>query len=174
MLDRLPRFIDPVLYADRARELAGEIELVHFERLEDILANQNGRVIIELSFYKEKKLASILGKISANLNLKCQNCLDILPWSCQTTFMLGLVHSLDEASRLPPGYEPFLIKDQEKIALTTIIEEELLLTIPEYPKHRHNCLDIRQYDNKDTLINTEPTKSDNPFSVLATLKKSGD
>ncbi len=174
MLDRLPRFVDPLLYAERARELKGEIELTHFERLADILANQNGKVIIKLSFYKEKKLASIIGEISANLNLDCQNCLKVLPWSCQITFMLGIVQSLDEASRLPSGYEPLLINNQEKIALTTIIEEELLLAIPEYPKHGHNCLDIVQYSNKEIQTDFETKKSENPFSVLATLKKSGD
>ncbi len=174
MLDRLPRFIDPLLYAERARELDGEIELTQFERLSDILANQNGTVIVKLSFYKEKKFSSIVGEITANLNLECQNCLKVLPWSCQATFMLGLVQSLDEANRLPSGYEPLLIKNQEKIALATVIEEELLLTIPEYPKHGHHCLDIDQYDNKDIQTDIETTRSENPFSVLATLKKSGD
>ncbi len=174
MLDRLPRFIDPLLYAERARELGGEIELNQFERLEDILANQNGKVIIELSFYKEKKLASIVGKISANLNLECQNCLKVMSWDCQTTFMLGLVQSLDEVNRLPSGYEPLLVKNQEKIALSAIIEEELLLAIPEYPKHGHNCLDIAQYGDKDVSIDIETKQSDNPFAILETLKKSGD
>jgi uncharacterized protein len=174
MLDRLPGFIDPLLYAERARELDGEIELSQFERLSDILANQIGTVIVKLSFYKEKKLASIVGEITANLNLECQNCLKVLPWSYQTTFRLGLVQSLDEANRLPSGYEPLLINNQEKIALTSIIEEELLLTIPEYPKHGHNCLDIVQYRNKEIRTDIETTKPENPFSVLATLKKSGD
>jgi uncharacterized protein len=174
MLERLPKFIDPLVFADRGSELKGEIELTEFERLADILANQNGNVGVQFSFFKQNRLAVLKGQVNVDIDLVCQKCLEAVHWNSQISFDLGLVGSMDEADRLPEGYEPMLVKNEEKIALSTIVEEELLLTIPAFPKHEHNCSNIEQNKNNNTITRMETTNTNNPFSVLAKLKKTGD
>ncbi len=174
MLERLPKFIDPLVFADRGSELKGDIELTECKRLADILANQNGKVGVQLSFFKQNRLAIIKGRVNVDIDLICQKCLEAVQWNSQISFDLGLVGSLDEADRLLEGYEPMLVKSKEKIALSTIVEEELLLAIPAFPKHEYNCLDSKLTKNNKTTTRMETTPSNNPFSVLAKLKKTGD
>ena len=174
MSERLPKFIDPLVFVDRGSELKGEIELTEFERLADILANQNGKVGVQLSFIKRNRLATIKGQINVNIDLICQKCLEAVPWNSQWLFDLGLVSSMDEADLLPEGYEPMLVKSEEKIALSTLVEEELLLAIPFFPKHEYNCSDLKQSENNQTRTKMESENTNNPFSILAKLKKTGD
>jgi len=174
MLERLPKFIDPLVFADRGSELKGKIELADLQRLADILANQNGNVAVQLSFFKQNRLAGVKGQVNVNIDLVCQKCLEAVQWDSQISFALGLVSSLDEADRLPEGYEPMLVNSEEKIALSTLVEEELLLAIPSFPKHEYNCSDLEQSEQKKPRIKIEAENSDNPFSILAKLKKTGD
>jgi len=174
MLDRLPKFIDPLLFAERGGELMGALEPAEFVRLTDILADLSGKVDIQLFFLKENKLASLTGEVTANLHLKCQNCLEAIAWQSKTSLKLGLVESIDEANLLSSEYEPLLVKNEEKISLNTLVEDELLLMIPNFPKHEHNCLNLKRSQLEDSTVLVDEKKPNNPFSVLAKLKISGD
>lgn len=168
MLDRLPKFIDPLLMTERGRGLVGEMQLSEFPRLAELLADNRGVAVFELSFFKQGRQNVLQGKISTVLKLRCQNCLQVLDWPVDCEFRLGIVASLDEARRLPGDLEPLLV-GQEKTVLRDIIEEELLLSVPLFPKHAKPCFDYRQYS--DTPAESGQSKTDNPFAVLAKLKK---
>jgi uncharacterized protein len=49
----------------------------------------------------------------------------------------------------------------------------LLFTIHNFPKNEHDCLNIK-YKNENKVQQDTQTERDNPFSVLAKLKKTGD
>ncbi len=168
MLDRLPKFIDPLLLTERGRDINGEMKLSALPRLAELLADERGVVVFELSFFKQGGQAVLQGKITTVLKLRCQNCLQTLDWPVDCTFRLGVVSSLDEAKRLPEDLEPLLV-GQEKTVLKDIIEEELLLSVPLFPKHAKQCFDYRQYSDAPT--ETRQSKTDHPFAVLAKLKK---
>jgi uncharacterized protein len=87
---------------------------------------------------------------------------------------LGIVTSIDQANRLPEGYEPLLV-EEGKIPLKNIIEDEILLILPTFPKHQPSCL-VPNTDNNnvDSLVNDESSSPENPFSILAKLKHTGD
>lgn len=168
MSDRLPKFIAPLLLTERGRGLEGELELSGFPRLAELLADKQGTAVFELSFFKQDRQAVLQGRIATVLILRCQNCLQKLDWPVDCEFRLGIVASLDEANLLPDDLEPLLI-GQEKTILNDIIEEELLLSVPLFPKHAKQCFDHRQY--AAAPAETKQTRTDNPFAVLATLKK---
>ena len=56
-----------------------------------------------------------------------------------------------------------------------IIEDEILLILPAFPKHPHACF-VQKIDNNsvDPLVNDEKSSAENPFSILAKLKNTGD
>lgn len=170
MLDRFSELIDPLLFAERKREIKGEIELCRLSRLIEILADEKGQVRFTLSFGKEAGLAWIHGDVAADLGLLCQNCLEILPWPVSSNVKLGIISSIDEVDLLPRGYEPLLL-GEKKITLTDIVEDELLLSIPAFPKHDTNCYKLGIGVNSQQ---SEKSNSNNPFSVLTKLKKNGD
>ncbi|WP_333874888.1 YceD family protein [Methylobacter sp.] len=174
MLARLPEYIDPLHLADKRGELKGQIPVSSLDRLADILFNDTGAVTVELFFGREGRLATVEGQIEAVLELECQSCLQMLQWPVKSTVKLGIVTSLDQADRLPEDYEPLLV-DEEKILLKNIVEDELLLILPTFPKHQHHCFDQKSDDSKvDSLQNKQQSSTENPFSILAKLKNTGD
>jgi uncharacterized protein len=108
------------------------------------------------------------------LELECQNCLEAVDWPIDCTIKLGIVTSMDQADRLPEDYEPLMV-EEEKILLKNIIEDEILLILPAFPKHQHACF-VQKTDNNsvDPLVNDEQSSAENPFSILAKLKNTGD
>jgi uncharacterized protein len=175
MLDRLPEYIDPLQLADNRGTLKGQMALKNLDRLAQMLHNDTGHVSVDLFFGREGRLFVIEGQINSILQLQCQNCLHALEWPVQTTVRLGIVTSLDQANRLPAGTEPLLIVSEEKVLLKSLIEDELILVLPDYPKHQHNCF-VSNPDNDtvESLAGNTHAAAKNPFSILAKLKKTGD
>ena len=172
MLDRLPVLIDPVNFSERGKRLSGAIEISELTRLSDMLLDNSGVVEIDLSFDKEGRLSTIQGEIKANLSVECQSCLKQLVLPISRHFKLGLVSSMEQADRLASDCEPLILEDQ-KISLNALVEDELLLALPDFPRHDYQCVDR---DKMQPAVNDfeEQIKSDNPFSVLAKLKNTGD
>lgn len=163
MLNRIPEFIDPVQLADKRGVVQGEITVQGMARLADLLLDHSSTVNVALFFSREGKLPFIEGQIKTSLQLKCQSCLQALPWVVSSTVKLGIVNSIDQANRLPEEYEPLLV-EQERIALRDLIEDEILLALPVYPKHEHACF---QFASGQEDLKAQPTSVKNPFSILA-------
>ncbi|MBL6987515.1 MAG: DUF177 domain-containing protein [Methylobacter sp.] len=174
MLARLPEYIDPLHLADTRGELKGQIPISSLDRLADLLFNDTGAVTVDLYFGREGRLAKIEGHIEAVLELECQNCLQALQWPIKSSIKLGIVTSIDQADRLPEDYEPLLVVEG-KMPLKNIVEDELLLIVPAFPKHSHNCL-VHKSGNKEAnfVLNEQQSPTKNPFSILAKFKNTGD
>ena len=174
MLDRLPEYIDPLHLADKRGVLKGQIPLRSLDRLAKMLVNDAGAVSVDLVFGREGRLAKVEGHIDAVLELECQNCLEAVKWPVDCAIKLGVVTSIDQANRLPEDYEPLMV-EEGKILLKNMIEDEILLILPAFPKHQHACV-VPKFDNNsvDSLANDEQSSPENPFSILAKLKNTGD
>ena len=171
MLARLPELIEPSLLADRNASIEGELPITGFDRMSDMLSDDTGNVVVKLLFGRRGKLATVEGHVSTVLRLKCQRCLEAVQWAVNSEFKLGVVSSLAHANNLPEGYEPLLLLDEEKILLKDIVEDELLLNLPDIPKHQEDCVAPNISNNKpETLSKIAQTSTENPFSVLADLK----
>ncbi len=174
MLDRLPEYIDPIQLAEKRGDLKGKIPLSELGRLADNLLSDAGFVEVSLFFSKEGRLAKIDGQIKSEIELQCQNCLNAVTWVVDSSVKLGIVTSIDAANRLPEDYDPLIIAPEEKKLLKDIIEDELILVLPDFPKHQHDCL-----VEKTSLIKTDSLSEphsirENPFAILAKLKITGD
>jgi len=173
MLDRLPELIDPVVFAERRSHLVGTLELQRLERLADLLFDKEGGLNVDLQFYKEGRVPIIEGRIEGHLTLTCQTCLQELPWTIDKSVKIGMVQTIEQADRLEDGFEPLVVSDQ-KMSLPAIVEDEVLIALPDFPRHKSSCI---QYSSTEPLVE-EPEEikqeSDNPFSVLAKLKITGD
>jgi uncharacterized protein len=170
MLDRLPEYIDPLSLADKRGFLKGEIPINNLDRLADTLFDHAGSITVELFFEREGRLAKIEGRIQGVLNLKCQNCLDAISWPFDNNLKLGIVSSIDQANRLPEDFEPLLLQE-DNLLLKEIIEDELMLALPPFPKHQYNCFTSNLNNSDETpLTKDEESPKINPFSILANLK----
>jgi uncharacterized protein len=172
MLARLPELIDPILLADRNASIEGELPLSSLDRMAEMLSNDVGNVFVKLFFGRVGKLATVEGHISAALALRCQRCLESVEWPVNSSIKLGIVGSSDQANKLPEGFEPLLLIDEDKIPLKNIVEDELLLNLPSIPKHENDCSVPKiPNDMPEPISKTARASTENPFSILADLKK---
>lgn len=179
MSDRLPEIIDPVVFAERRIELKGALKVNTLSRLEGLLLDTSGQVEVELFFNKQGRHGFIDGLASTTLIMQCQNCLDAVEVPVQSIIKLGIVTALEQADRLPEGYEPLLI-DEEKMLLKEIVEDELLLALPAFPKHENYCVKFESQSEKilpdalEVVTESASLNPKNPFAILAKLKPTGD
>ncbi|WP_428356606.1 YceD family protein [Methyloprofundus sp.] len=172
MSDQLPELIDPVVFAERQSHIQGRLNLRRLDRLADILFDGKGELKVDLQFYKEGKVPIIEGSIVGQVTLVCQSCLQALDWSVDKPVKIGMVQTIEQADRLTGEFEPMMVSD-EKMSLPGLIEDEVLISLPDFPRHEQKCL---QYQPAVKLAEPKITKqeSENPFAVLAKLKITGD
>ncbi len=176
MVEQLPELIDPLHLAEKRAELEGRLFLSGLDRLSDSLYSDEGAVAVSLRFFREGRWAIVEGQIYATLNLICQNCTQPLEQAVHSRFRLGVVTSIAQADRLPADCEPLLCTEGQKMPLKDIVEEELILALPAFPKHDYPCfasehLKDRAAPSKESRV---ADSTENPFALLAQLKKTGD
>lgn len=173
----LPKSVDPYRLAEHNSTLEGEIPLSGLSRfLEAVLGIDEGAVCsVRLSFYMDaerRRIAS--GELKAPVNLECQRCMTAMQTTLESRFTLGLVTSDEQAQQLPKDLEPFLT-DDFSADLWSMVEDELLLVLPAFPLHdRNQCPareDLEAYEPDGSSAQPEEPQKENPFSVLADLKK---
>ena len=170
MLDQLPELIDPVVFAERTSHLVGIVKFQRMNRLSEFLFDKEGDMKVDLHFFKEGKVPTIEGHIEGHLNLICQTCLQSLPWDVSKDVKIGMVQTMEQADRLEKGLEPLIITEG-KVSFPSIVEDEVIIALPDYPRHAEPCM---QYTNVAFVEpDVDETKPDNPFSVLAKLKNTG-
>jgi uncharacterized protein len=170
-------FIDPWSAADRGIRLEGRVPVSELGRLARLLADQQGEVLYSLRFYRDaRRRACVDGKVSADLRLTCQRCLEAVEIVVDSVIALALVQGVEEAQRLPDPYDP-LLAPEEGIRPLDLVEEEVLLALPQVPRHgpAEPC-DTGGWLGDQAAPSaggqSEATAdTDNPFSVLAQLKE---
>jgi uncharacterized protein len=134
MRERLPGLIDPLAWVERGLEWQGQVPLARLPRLAEMILNPQGKAEVELSFGRQGRIAAITGRVRADLEVMCQRCLEPLRIEVGSPIYLGVVSSIDEGNLLPEPYEPLLL-EEEQIAFSAIVEDELILAIPPIPRH---------------------------------------
>ena len=168
MQNRLPEIIDPLHLADKRGELHGQIPLKQFSRLTENLVNNEGVVDVDLYFGREGRLAKIDGNLKTTLQLECQNCLQAVEFKINHNVNLGIATSYEQVERLPETVEPLLL-EEETIPLIDLVEDELLLNLPDYPKHAYDCTQSEIIKKYTATFEEVASEKPNPFSVLANL-----
>lgn len=168
MSERLPELIDPLHLAATGQLLTGELSLSGMQRLVPTLSKAQGVVRVELEFGQDAQhILFLRGHIRARLEVICQRCLRSMDWDIDAQTSLGIVTSQAEAERLPERYEPLLV-EAELMPLAAIVEDELILNLPDIPKHADaGCLDLHEFT--DSGIPDEVSRK-HPFAVLNQLK----
>ena len=172
MSSRLPDFVDPWRMADLGRSFSGKVAIAELPRLAKAVLESQGEAELELAFDRDgQKRARLQGFVKATLALQCQRCLGPMRVPLESELSLVLVESMDEAERLPEHYDPLLL-EEPRIRLLDIVEDELLLSMPQVPRHNPGeCGSGQRYESEPDLAEQEEsTENDSPFAVLAELK----
>ncbi len=171
MPTHLPEIVDPYRLANKGESLSGDIAVASMARLSQILVDKETGVSVKLVFgYGEQRRLTINGVIDADLVLRCERCLGPMPWPLQLEFTLVLVKAGNQGE-VPPEYEQYIM-ESDKIRLSEMIEDEVLLSMPQVAKHETEACPAAGYlpaSNTDKE-NDSDTERKNPFAVLKNLK----
>jgi uncharacterized protein len=164
------------LLCDRGDVFSGEAPVSALPRLLSILANREGLVKYKLIFDKDRDhRCYIKNSVKAELNLTCQRCLEVFQYQVDINTLICPVTGMQEAESLPEPYEPLLLSAETRLRLADLIEDELILAVPDVPKHADvNCAAqlsaLRGCAARGLQQETPVSERQNPFAVLAKLK----
>ncbi len=168
---RLPHQIDPFRLCEARASLSGSIPLKQLQRLLPSIASDSGVIEVVLNFgIDELGVPFMQGELKAGLQLICQRCLEPYAFPVELQSMLAWVRTEQEAERLPIRYEPYLV-ETNPLVLNDVIEDELLLSLPQIPMHDESECLARQWVEQPIDNTVAKEEKANPFAVLAELKK---
>jgi uncharacterized protein len=182
MSREFPDFIDPWKAADGRRTFQGTMPLKRLKRLgpmlapegggqdEQLVARDDARFIARFS-YDEQGLVTIRLDVEAVLPLICQRSLAPYREKINRRSILVAIEDLGEQELIPESYDPVLV-EQRRLALQDIVEEELLLAIPQVPRNPE-IEEIELSTDGKVRISSDAGKEQSyrPFAGLAGLMK---
>lgn len=169
MSQHLPDHFDPWRFADLAKRIDGSYRLQDLPRLVDCLADTQGDVRFELKFSRDGQARSCLhGTVDSELHLECQRCLGEMSFVVRSKLALAFVEGLEEAERLPDYLEPQLVENG-RVQLKDLIEDELLLALPQVPMHPEDECASGLNIETDEKVSADASVS--PFAILAELRR---
>ena len=129
--------IDGFEFASAGATQQGVWPLSDFPRLRDALAADAGEVAYEISGLRDARgRPSLRLKVRGTLRLRCQRCLEPMPFEVQTDETLVLAATLAEIHAEPAdAHAPDRVVAGKEMALRDLIEDELILAVPYAPRH---------------------------------------
>ncbi len=178
MIERLPQKIDHCKYTDQGVILEGVItpqtSSKNFFRFHESILEQSSDIMYHLEFDTDLlDNRYVVGTISTQVILQCQRCLDNFTFDIHCTVSTAFAsNEAQEKKAEESNYNDILwIPRREYLDPNSLIEDELLLALPQIAMHKlSQCsADVVFLDDKDTE-NIEQ-KDNNPFAILKQLKK---
>lgn len=177
-----PDWINPSTAAEGRRIFRGTMPLAWMPRLSALLDTNDPSVATgEASFQARFSLSDwgdserrpvIDLSVSGNLPLTCQASLQVYLQPVERRTQLGVVASEQEAAQLPEGYEP-VQTEQGRLALVTLVEDELILGMPQIPR-RPGIETVAWQTGQETDVSETPAATRKPFAVLEKMLRDRD
>lgn len=162
----LPKKVDPRKLAERGVRIEGLITPSELPRLASLLVNEEGGLKVELDFgVDEQRFRTVTGSAEGHVYMTCQRCLEPVEVAAEAHFNLAVTLTEEQVKQLPRIYDPLLLEEEE-VELRSMIEEELILSLPPFAYH-DDCSVQTSFGEEETAQDTDKP---NPFSVLAQLK----
>ncbi len=152
------------------RTIEGIYPISKLARLSEILSSSEGFITVTLKFGHCVGFACLQGKVSATLMVECQRCLKPIETEVAGSFKFALVNSEDEFELLPEELEPYLVEGEEQ-SVITLVEDELLLSLPMVTVHEEACSNyMSKHNSKVAAAIQAEQEASHPFAALQALK----
>jgi uncharacterized protein len=167
-----PDLIDPNKAAEGQRVFSGTIPISRMERLMPFLADtQDKDSLGEASFSAQFDKDSLVGvKIQVNVEaalwLVCQRSLEPYQELINRSSLLGVIDDISKEGLLPEGYEGILAENG-KVAFLTMVEDELLLALPQVPRNPDFAPIDTGQENELAVQESGKEPRQQPFAGLA-------
>lgn len=131
----------------RGGSISGSLDARSLPNVADSLAPGDDPVRVDWTI---DGLASAEGRpalaiaIEAEVPLVCQRCLGRMAWKVSQSTEVLLAHDEGELASLDEGSEGEVILADRPLDAATLVEDELVLTLPFAPRHEGGCAAARQ------------------------------
>ncbi|MBT4518854.1 MAG: hypothetical protein HOC23_02515 [Halieaceae bacterium] len=168
----LPYTLDVRKAAVRGVEVSGVLRPPKLRYYRELLADDAGSIRAVLAFSRDEENRYLIHIVTDAEGLViCQRCLEPMPMQLHTDNLLAVVWNNEQASHLPRHLDPLIVAEDEDCSLWRLVEEELMLGLPQF--NYHNTQDCKQRLARFTQPQPEEGQRErkpNPFNVLENLK----
>jgi len=185
MSREFPDIVDPWKAADGRRTFQGTMPIKRMQRLgpmlapeiespeSALLARENAAFSARFA-YDRQGLITIRLDVEAELPLICQRSLEPYREKVNRRSWLAVIEDLTEQEVIPDMYDPVLVENR-RLALLDIVEEELLLAVPQVPRSPESDeVNLSTDGIAQGPSGAERVLSHNPFAGLSRLLKEKD
>ena len=158
------RLLDVEELASRRAVIAGLVEAESMPRLLDVVSKTPRAVAYRIEFTRDtSRRPKMIGRVDGMLPLVCQRCLGSLDWRFDMKFESLLVANDREEANVQDA----VVCSGGRIALEPMIEDELLLAMPNAPVHPHGACEAPPIRVTNDCSSSTRFK---PFSALRALQ----
>ena len=129
--------IDGFEFASAGANLKGVWPVREFPRLQDMLAGHEGEVAYEVDGVRDERgRPSLRVRVEGTLELRCQRCLEPLPFEGHADETLVLAQTQAEIDAEPADAEsPDRVVAGRQMPVRDLVEDELILALPYAARH---------------------------------------
>ena len=129
--------IDGFEFASAGAMQQGVLPLSGFPRLRDMLASDAGEVAYSVQGVRDERgRPSLKVSVKGTLQLRCQRCLEPLPFEARCDELLVLAASQAEIdAEAADAQAPDRLLAAREMPLGELVEDELILAVPFAPRH---------------------------------------
>ncbi|MEM6986016.1 MAG: YceD family protein [Pseudomonadota bacterium] len=151
----------------------GSVESERLPRFHALLGDSQTRVDVKMQFsYSPLGPAQVVGRLRSSVPQICQRCLQPMVLDVEQHFRIALVDSDAAERKLPDDHDWLRIDDNGRIDLPLLIEDELILSLPQFPWHPEGGCEGQVADVLDGLSGDDvQEQTRRPFSGLDALLK---
>ncbi len=169
----LPALVDHRKMANQAGELKGSLPVTAFPRFAALLATNTGEVQLSIRFDRDAAYrVSVRGHVDVTGTMVCQSCLKQYNEDMHGELDFLILAKESEIEELEDDQDSIIYSD-EKIAVTQLVEDDLILAVPMIPRHPGECPDSDYAvpdENRGVAENNDST-THRPFAGLAEAMK---
>lgn len=177
MSREFPDIVDPWKAAEGRRTFRGTMPLNRMKRLLPLLAPaENGAERSDAAFsarfaFDGQGLVTVRLKVDVELPLVCQRSLTPYGEKIERSSLLVVIEDVAEQESAPDHYEPVLVENR-RMRLRDIVEEELLLAVPQVPRNPEVAeIELSTDGTPAAPPAEEQEQRHRPFADLASLMK---
>jgi uncharacterized protein len=157
--------------ADRQADVAFEIPLSRLPRVQAKIAGAKGTVRGVAHFRREAGFRVAEIEMEGDAKLVCQRCLSPMIWPLEGESRVAIVAAESDADRVPQEFETAHAPD-DRVRVSDLVEEELLLTLPLVPLHADPSECKAQDEAPEIHDESAPAQeTQRPFERLGELLK---
>lgn len=165
----LPLYVEPFRLCDADGHLSGGVTAAQLQRISEFDVGTTDDVEVVLHFSRDAEGRNrVNGTVDTVVHTTCERCLQPLDVKLHADVALMLMAA---GGKVPETVEDVNIVEveDERLSLVTLVEEEVLLALPQFPMHE--ACDMVAYDRDSGAAKAKPEQKANPFDVLAQLKQ---